>query len=339
MGLFRKKARPEAETVAEFWQWWATARDDVAKTIRSGSVSDFAEGIGRRVHAIHPDLQWELSPGTTSEHALVVTSGGDATIRAVAARWLAAAPPADQTWSYRSVRAADPSTFESVIELDGQKMELAQIRYGVVVNRESRQVDVACYHPAFGDVPDAVQGQITFLTLDWALGEEDVEIWLGEVTWTGIEPADPRTPAELRQAVDIVADGEDSWVLLQGVRDGRPLLATAASPLRPARWPRFDLSVAIRLPYQRYNEGQLPVEESLTALREFEDALTAAIGADGTLLAHETSGRQRTLHFAVDSQTSARAELESRLPQWREGRASLGARLDPALESVRHLMQ
>jgi Family of unknown function (DUF695) len=340
MGLFRKKARPEAETIAEFWQWWATARDNVAAAILAGTVREFADELGRRVAAIRPDLQWELAPGITSAHALVVTSGGHAAIRATAARWLAAAPPADETWSYRSVRAADPSVFESTIELDGHKLELAQIRYGIAVNKQSRQIDVACYHPAFASLPDNVQGQITFLTLDWAVGEDDVEIWFGEITWTAIEPANPKTPEELRHAVTAVASDEDSWVLVEGQRrDGTPLLATAASPLRSARWPRFDLYVPIRLPYQRYNEGQFPVDESLTALRRFEDELSAAIGTNGALVAYETSGRQRTLHFYVDSQTNARAELESHLLRWREGRASVESQLDPTFEQVRHLMQ
>lgn len=340
MGLFRKKARPEAETIAEFWQWWAAARDDVAKAISAGTVRDFADELGRRIHAIHPDLQWELAPGNTSAHALVVTSGGQATIRATATRWLAAAPPADETWSYRSVRAADPSVFESTIELDGHKLDLAYIRYGIVVNTQSHQIDVACYHPAFATLPDNIQGQIAFLTLDWAVGEDDVEIWLSEITWTAIEPTKPKTPEDLRHAVTAVASDEDCWVLMQGQRrDGMPLLAMAASPLRPARWPRFDLYVPIRLPYQRYNEGQLPVDESLAALRSFEDRLSAAIAANGTLVAHETGGRERTLHFYVDSQTNARAELESHLPQWREGRASVEPQLDPSFEQVRHLMR
>ena len=340
MRLFRKKARPEAETIAEFWQWWATARDDVAAAIPAGTVPDFADQLSRRVKAIRPGLQWELAAGTTSAHALVVTSGGQAALRATAARWLAAAPPADDTWSYRCVRAADPSTFKATIELDGHKLELAHIRYGITVDKQRHQIDVVCYHPAFAGLPDNIQGQITFLTLDWAVGENDVEIWLGEIGWTTTPPASPTTPRDLCHAVTAVASDEDSWVLMQGQRqDGTPLLATAASPLRSARWPRFDVHVPIKLPYQRYNEGLFPVDGSLTALRAFEDALSAAVATNGALVAHETSGRIRTLHFYVDSQTNALAEIESHLMEWREGAASVEPQLDPAFEHVRHLMQ
>jgi hypothetical protein len=340
MGLFRRKPRPEAETIAEFWQWWATARDDVAAAIPAGTVQVFANQLGHRVAGIRPDLQWELTPGGTSAHALVVTSGGQAALRATAARWLAAAPPADETWSYRCARAADPSVFESTIEIDGHKLELDRIRYGITVDKERHQLDVVCYHPEFARLPDNVRGQVTFLTLDWAVGENDVEIWLGEVTWTATEPANPKTPENLRYAVTAVASDEDSWVLMEGQRrDGTPLLAMVASPLRSARWPRFDLHMPVRLAYQRYNDGQFPVGESLTALRDFEDEVSAALGANGALVAHETSGGQRTLHFYVDSQSNAPAELESHLPRWREGRASVEPRLDPGFDDVRHLMQ
>ncbi|XVU29684.1 hypothetical protein ACQPZJ_22170 [Actinoplanes sp. CA-054009] len=339
MRLFRKKASPEADTIAEFWQWWAGTRDSVATAIGDGSVARFADDIGRRVEAIHPGLQWELAPGSTSAHALVVTSGGQPESRAVAARWLAAAPAADETWSYRAARAADPAAFGSVIDLDGLKLDLSEIRYGVAVDEQRRQIDVVCYHPGFAGVPDEARGQITFLTLDWAVGENDVEIWLGEISWTAEEPAAARTPAELRQAVDVLSAGEDRWVLMQGTRSGAPLMATAAVPLRSARWPRFDLHLSVSLPYRESNDGRLPVDGSLAALRDFEDALGAAVAGNGVLVAHETWDRQRVLHFYVDSRSSARAEVESRLPGWREGRASVDARPDPAFERVGHLSQ
>lgn len=337
MRLFRTKKAPEADTIAEFWQWWSTVRDDVAAAISSGAVDRFTSGFTKHVEAINTDLQWELSKGASSAHALVVTSAGDATLRATAARWLAAAPPADETWSYQAIRTADPSVFESTMVINDQKVELAQIRYAITVDQESHQVDVTCYHPAFANLPDDVQSQITFLTLDWTLGEDNVEIWVSDISWTAAAPANPKTPQDLRNAVAAVAT-DDNWVILQGQkRDGTPILATAASPLRSARWPRFDMHVPIAVPYQRCNEGQLPVAESLEALRAFEDELAAAIGSNGTLVAHETSGRVRTLHFYVDSQTNASAELESNLPHWREGRATLKPQLDPGFENVRHL--
>lgn len=339
MGLFSRKRPPEAESIAAFWRWWRAVRDDVAAAIGSGTVADFASEIASHLDAVNPGLQWELTKGTSSSHALVVTSGGSPALRATAARLLAAAPPADETWSYQSTRLADPAVFESTMVIGGEKLELAQIRYAITVDQETHQIDVMCHHPAFVNLPDEVQGQVTFLTLDWALGEDAVETWLGVISWTSAEPSSPKTPRDLRNAVAAVST-DDSWVLMQGQKpDGKPIVAMAAAPLRSARWPRLDLHVPVTVPYQRYNEVQLPQQESLEALRGFEDELAAAIGHNGAIVAHETSAKVRTLHFYVDSQTNAAAELESNLARWAEGRATARQQLDPGFERVSHLMR
>jgi hypothetical protein len=119
--------------------------------------------------------------------------------------------------------------------------------------------------------------------------------------------------------------------------DGLPRMAVANLPLRPARWPRFDTHLGVTLPYRTYNEGRLPIDSSLQALRDFEDMLVASVGGDGALVAHETGNRLRTLHFFVDAQSGARGRIESALPGWAEGRAGLDVTYDPRFERVAHL--
>jgi hypothetical protein len=93
----------------------------------------------------------------------------------------------------------------------------------------------------------------------------------------------------------------------------------------------------VTVPFRDTNDGGLPLDGSLTALRAFEDELTGALGADGELLAHETSRGTRVLHYYVDGSTGAAALVESRLAGWREGRAQAKVAYDPALEGVAHL--
>src|SRR6185437_7390187 len=97
-------------------------------------------------------------------------------------------------------------------------------------------------HPGFADLPDAVRGQITFLALDWLLGEDAVESWIGAVAWTATPDADVRPPAT----------GRDP--------SGAPVVATLQVPLRSARWRQYDTHVAVVLPYRVANEGGLPVD-------------------------------------------------------------------------------
>jgi hypothetical protein len=337
MRWFKKKVRPESETIAAFWQWWSNVHTHVATAITAGGVSSYTPAFCQRVEAIHPDLQWELTPGTTAKHGLVVSPGGQPELRALAARWLAAAPSSTQDWEYRSERVADASVFASTIVINDHKLELSQLRYAISVNQDIHQIDVTCYHPEFAALPEGVRGQITFLSLDWAIGESNAEIWIGEVGFTTIEPAQPKTPQDLRNAVAAIAD-DGQWVLMSGEKpDGTPTIASAAIPLRSARWPRFDLHVPVTVPYLRANEGQFPERESLLALREFEDQLTVAVGVNGAIIAHETSGRKRILHYYVDSQTNAQAQIEESLRTWPEGRATTKPRHDPGFTQVDHL--
>jgi Family of unknown function (DUF695) len=268
----------------------------------------------------------------------VVTSGGKAELRAVAARWLAAAPAPDEIWEYHEIRRADPTIFESRLAFGDISLEVDEVRYAFSVDEQRGQIDVMCFHPAFAQAPEEVRAQVTFLTLDWLLGEDRVETWIGAIHWTETAPAVPRRPEELRHAVDELCARGDRWALMGAEgKDGLPRMAVANLPLRSARWPRFDTHLGVTLPYRTCNEGQLPVDASLQELRDFEDMLVSALGRDGTLVAHETGNRLRTLHLYVDSQSDARARVEACLPGWAEGGAGMSATYDPGFDRVGHL--
>jgi hypothetical protein len=255
--------------------------------------------------------------------------------RAAAARWLAAGPPADDIWEYHDTRPGDPAACTSTLQIAGTSVDLSQIRYAIEVDRERHQIHVTCYHPAFAHLPDDVQGQITYLSLDWLLGEAAVEIWLGGIRWTGLAPAGLRTPTDLRHAVAAI-DGGYRWGLIRGRdSDGLPRLATVAMPLRSARWPRFDTHVAVAVTYPS-DRVQLPTDASLAALRAFEDQITLP-GHEGTLVAHETGRRQRVFHFYVDAAAPGQTRLEAAATAWAEGSVTVTVAYDPGFDRVRHL--
>ncbi|WP_203905916.1 DUF695 domain-containing protein [Rhizocola hellebori] len=339
MGLFRKsdpKAQ-QAGAIADFWQWWSQARGEITASISNGKAEQQARAISPRVAAIHRDLSWELTKGTAASHGLVVTAAGDPKLRAAAYRWLAAAPPADGTWEYHAARPASPAVFSSKLGIGGAMLDMEQMVYAVTVEKDRRCVNVVCHHPEFVNLPDEVQGQVSFLSLDWLLGEEQVEIWLGTIEWSAAALFAPRTPSDLRYAVDAIT-ADDSWAVMsaQG-RDGLPHMALVSQPLRSARWPRFDQHVAVTLPYQRLTEVGLPADESLQALRALEDSLTEAAGADAALVAHETVKGRRTLHFYADSHSDAADRIKALAPRWAEGQAGVDVGHDPGLERVQHL--
>ena len=50
------------------------------------------------------------------------------------------------------------------------------------------RVDVAVHHPEFAAMDEQLRLQVTFLALDSLLGEEAVELWVGEVAAVVDEP-------------------------------------------------------------------------------------------------------------------------------------------------------
>ncbi|HEX6685579.1 MAG TPA: hypothetical protein VF062_22580 [Candidatus Limnocylindrales bacterium] len=338
--MFQRKDRTEEQrlAIAEFWRWWESARGDLDKAIRAGAPQPFVGVISEHVNAIHRELEWELTPGLAAHHGLIVTAAGRPELRATAARWLAAAPAPDETWEYHSVRRADPTVFESVIAFGDIKLEVDKVRYAFTVDDDRGHVDVMCYHPSFADVPEDLQAQVTYLTLDWLLGEDRVEIWVGPIHWSAAAPAVPKTPEELRGAVDALAERGDRWAVMEGTgKDGLHRTALVNLPLRSARWPRFDTHLAVALPYRGDDEHKLPSDGSMQGMEAFEDALEQAVGGDGAVVAHETGGMLRTIHVYVDAHTGARARVEAALPGWTEGKAKLSATYDPGFERVGHL--
>jgi hypothetical protein len=134
------------------------------------------------------------------------------------------------------------------------------------------------------------------------------------------------------------AVGDDSWALLEGrPKHGLPVLAVVRQPLKPARWPRFDQQVTLRLPYETANDAGLPTDSSLQFLRAFEDDLVKLLGEDATVVGHESHAGHRTLHIRADSQTQAAEQVRNAALGWPEGRATVTADLDPGWKAVAHL--
>ena len=206
-------------------------------------------------------------------------------------------------------------------------------------------VDVVVSHRVFRHVSEEARTQLTFLLLDHALGEQAVETWIGDVTSVAdlTEPPDGDL-ADLAQAVERFADahagddGEPAWRLLEArAPSGQVLLAMAQVPLRPATMPHLDTHVRVELPYYLGNDAELPVDESLAALRAAEDGIAARLGLDGRVVAHETTGGLRTLHVYVDSATDAVERVRAGAATWPEGRPRTVVSADPAWQAVGHL--
>ena len=192
--------RGSAEDVGDFWTWWPGNRDRVAAAIATGGFDDrLIADISRAVSTIHPAMAWELGPGRTAQHAFCISPEGNAELRQVALRWVAAAPPVDATWEYHPSKQAAASL--SGVAIGPSSFDFPAMRAITSWDEQRQRVDVRLWHPGFDGAPQQVKLQVAFLFLDNLLGEDDVERWVGQIDILDA-PTGGRTPEELKAEVE-----------------------------------------------------------------------------------------------------------------------------------------
>jgi hypothetical protein len=341
MRLFgRKDDQPHepADRIPAFWAWWEETRPTLDALIAADNTAGLAEALAPAVSQLDPGLVYEIAPGREAAHALVVTSAGDAELRPLAHRWAKAAPPSDLLWEFRPARQADPLASELTVEVAGREFAMERLTLGLRVPRAAARIDVAAYHPVFGDLDDDTRMDATLLALDRLLGEDDVARWVGDITTATFPPIDAVAAAHLRSVVDDVASGfdEEQWALLEGqTAGGAMLVATTRYPLRPVDYPLYDQHVEITLPYSDRDENGLPQGDSLAALREFEERLAARLArprAEALLAAHLSAEGRRVVHVYADPSGEAALHARELADGWDD--ASVAVSADPGWISV-----
>jgi hypothetical protein len=343
VSLFKRRKADPQQRIEDFWVWWATGQHRVAAATEAKAEwpADLVDELSGLVNAIHPSLQWEFSAGTAgARHALIVTAAGDPTLRSTAGRWHRLAPPQTANWEYHATRQPSPEALTMRMTIAGYELNLADLSFGAQHDEDRHEIDVEVYHPVFQQLPEDARAQVAYLSLDWLLGEDAVEIWIGTIDVATVLPVDPIDGERLAGMVRELADdvGDDSWALLEAsTPSGLPLLAMVRQPLKPARWPRFDQQITVVLPYESANDAGLPVDSSLDLLRAFEDQLLATLDEDATLVAHESHAGRRTMHLRADAEGGTADRVRSAASNWPEGRAKVTVDLDPGWEAVAHL--
>ena len=346
---FFERHRKDADPVSPagvFWSWWSrSGAAAVAAAVdgQDGTGQGLDDLLTARVQAMSPGLVWECGPAGTAgpgQRVLTVTSAGNPQARAAARRWLLAAPRTEG-WTFTDSRpgATDPRSVQ--IQLGGWNVDVASAVAGAHVRGGA--VDVAVHHPVFMDVDEDTAKHLAFLLLDTVLGEQDVELWVGEVEVAEEAPLDAVPLTGLRPVVDelrsraVGVDGSPTWVLLSGqTPEGARVVASARQPLRSASAPQLDTYVGVFLAFADATEEGLPGPAALVELRALEDDL-AGLGARGEVVAHQTSGGIRVLHVYVDSTTDGERFVRAASDRWRAGKTQVQSQLDPGWSAVGHL--
>jgi Family of unknown function (DUF695) len=340
MALFGKRSTRSGSPITEFWAWWAREGEAAfTAAIEKGSFGAVTKPMSKYVAAIHPDLGWDTSKGETSQHELCVSASGIAELRSVAERWLRAGPAANGAWQYSASKRRSPETMAASMEIDGAKLDLANTVFAVSVDRSSYRVAVTVYNPEFARMTEQSALQVAYLTLDWSLGEDHVERWVGEVAVTDAEPEISISTQELARIADEFATARDAgkWSLLRmQTQSGSDAMATVRTAVRWIDYPTFDLFSAISVGYADVLPNGWPGPHALDELREFEDQLVEVLGVRGVLVGHTTSDAQRAFLVYSDAQDqNATASIRHFMSA--HGDAEPFEKLDPAWREVRFI--
>lgn len=339
MALFGKRRDTSGEAIADFWSWWTDGGS--GQVAMAPGEDQTAVTLAKRVQAIHDGLAWELAPGSDAAHLLVVTADGDPELRAVARRWLTAAPPADFVWSYADSRQPVPTVPGHRITLGGQDFDLGDVQVGV--RRSGSRLDVTVHHPQLEQVPEESRITLCFLALDTALGEEMTETWIGELAPSTVPPLDGFGLAGLRAVVRDLRDeftredGEPHWISLQGTGPRGPVTASAQVPLAAAWAPQLDQHIVVAVPYRERNPEGLPPEDKLAELERLQRHVTERLEGQGRVVAHECSGGLCLLHVYAAGSTPAADQVKAAVAGWPDGTVKVSVEADPGWSGVAHL--
>lgn len=292
-----------SNAIQDFWAWWPSARPRIADAITSGQWDELAGEIAVRVHAIDPELDWEIGPGRRSAHAFNLAPHGDSTLRRTTERWLAAAPPPDADWEFHPARQGNPEHGSLVLELEGHKIEFAAFTVSFEVDDTRERVDGIFHHPLFATMEDRQRATATFLLVDGCLGEDGVERWLGAIETSVAPLADGQPIAALLGAVDELAAAAtgEQFEALRGEVNDDPIFIICNRALKRVDHLACDMSVEITVRLRDPNDQGLPSNDEADSLNTMEDELLAALGDRVAYLGRETRrGVRRIQLFAPE---------------------------------------
>lgn len=309
MPLFRRGAsEPE---IADFWSWWPANRDRIAGAITGGGFdARLLEDISRAVRTLDPAMAWELSRGTSAQHAFCVSPGGNAALRPAALRWLTAAPPADATWEYHASKQATPTV--TGLKIGNVTFDLQATRTIATWDETRQRADVRLWHPGFAGAPEAVRIQVGFIFLDKLLGEDDVERWIGRIEFVA-DATDGLTPAELRTEIErraATAPSDHPWMVAERrLPNGQIEIVSADAALKRIDHPFADKRAVILT--IAADEGWLPDASEAAALDAEQDDLVRRLDGAAVLAARTTTQGRRAMHFVTADTDAMRPAIDA----------------------------
>ncbi len=276
------------DAIAEFWQWWARARDDITRRAQIGELQVARELIAPRIAAVHPSISCEIASRPKGGGELVFGWGGSLAARRRLRR-LREIAPADADWQFTIGRRRSDCVAVGGVELD--------VARGSVIAHEvlgGAMLDVSVYHPDFPELRSDLRGVAADLLMVCAVGDDERERWVRGVDAMH-EPSEASKPlTSIAHEIErrCSARGDLAVVMVRD-EDVAPILVTVFTTIKP-----ID---AIECDHHLELVCRLPTADSAGVdwLQDRESSLLERLGEHGVRVARELSGERRSVHFYV----------------------------------------
>jgi hypothetical protein len=166
----------------EFWNWFVQHEADLFAF--EADFENIFDQISTELKKVDSDLTFEFGPSETKREFVVSAGGIKRAFPAVVS--LVAAAPVLERWKVTAFRPRRSPP--NIVELQGRRVDPREVQFSLLDN--GRNAGVCLFIPGFRE-DDLELKQIGYLSLDEALGEDDVETRLGL-----IQMLSPQTPID-----------------------------------------------------------------------------------------------------------------------------------------------
>ncbi len=187
------------EAVDAFWSWWSDRfREYLTTAIAEDRVEQVADPLSARLRKVHPNLVFDLRPGTNARIALVIGSDGNCP-DAVVEQLLASAPEPDEKWEYGRADAPIPDPRDLSLKAGDRTIDLARMRVGMHVDDLRLELELAVYHPELAELPEEQRESVVTTALNVVAGHAPPLRHRARRSATCTPPEDGLDLAELRE--------------------------------------------------------------------------------------------------------------------------------------------
>ncbi|MBK7397112.1 MAG: DUF695 domain-containing protein [Myxococcales bacterium] len=325
-------SRHEA-AVRAFWAWWATSRPAFEAAIATGEYGALVGEAATHVEAIDGRLQWELGKGRGAAHFFALSANGDPVLRRLTERWKVLGPANDDSWEYWSSRPPRPN---ATLVWGSHPLRLDAAVLTWTTNHLREVLDITICHPEFARMSEDDRESAAVLLLDGALGEDDVERWVGSVDVVSKAPIGAQSLAVFLGALEKMVDGATGNVLVTLESDGvdGPKVIVYNAALKQVDHLDLDLHLTLTLKLLQPNTNGLATETETTRLDALERELGQALGERAVWLGRETCAGKRLAHFFAAESVGLREVCDRWMREHHVLRPHLISRKDEAWDAA-----